>query len=57
MQHDFHDIHLHKGCDNKGFMSYGDHPIAWTKCNNADFKDWFMKKGHTCLVEYNGMLK
>ena len=48
MAHDFDADHRGKNCDGQGFMSYKNHPEAWSTCSNSDFVDWFRNKGHLC---------
>ena len=54
MSHDFDEKHGGKNnpkCDNKGIMSYGDAPVAWSDCSVSDFTGHYnsQKWGETCL--------
>jgi len=57
MSHDFDEKHGGKNnprCDNKGIMSYGDVPVAWSDCSVSDFTGHYNSEewGETCLKNW-----
>ena len=39
--HDHSSWHKKVGCNGKGMMSYGNHPISWSECSVNDFKAYY----------------
>jgi len=53
MEHDFEKKHggYQGRCNHQGLMSYGKRPNKWSTCSDSDFKTWWKKEGHACLIE------
>ena len=52
MEDDHFKPHKDAGCNGTGIMSYGNHPMQWSKCSRADFEEHYLKyKDQWCMPE------
>ena len=51
---EFPDEQHYGPCNDKGIMSYGEHPLKWSTCSRDDQVKTFKEETHSCMVTKGG---